>query len=120
MSSRHTASSHTDSSLAAAERRSRSDHSFGNPPGDSDVTVLCLSLRTSAEIGVLARVIQQLARRSLFPSRLHGTESGEVLLLDLQLAGVSERDGAILAESLRQVVGIEEVLTSRLLRQRAA
>lgn len=112
MSSRHAASSHTDSSLAAAERRSRSNQ--------SDVTVLCLSLRASAEIGVLARVIQQLARRSMFPSRLHGTESGELLLLDLQVAGVSEHDGTILAESLRQVVGIEEVLTSRLLRQRAA
>ena len=72
------------------------------------------------EIGVLARVIQQLARRSLFPSRLHGTESGELLLLDLQVAGVSEREGTILAESLRQVVGIEEVLTSRLQRERAA
>ena len=107
MSSPDTASVHPD-----AERRSRSDH--------PDVTVLCLSLRASAEIGVLARVIQHLARRGLFPSRLHGTESGDQLLLDLQIAGVGERDGTILAESLRQVVGIDEVLTSRLLRQRAA
>jgi len=100
----------------AAERRSRSD----NPPAHAGTTVLCLSLRASAEIGVLARVIQQLARRDLLPSRLHGTESGDQLLLDLQVPGVSEREGAILAESLRQVVGIEEVLTSRLLRERAA
>ena len=103
-------------SRPAAERRSRSDQSRGH----SDVTVLCLSLRASAEIGVLARVIQQLARRSLLPSRLHGTESGDLMLLDLQVPGVSEHEGAILAESLRQVVGIEEVLTSRLQRQRAA
>jgi acetolactate synthase regulatory subunit len=96
----------------AAERRSRS--------GQADVTVLCLSLRASAEIGVLARVIQHLARRGLLPSRLHGTESGDQLLLDLQIAGVGEREGSILAESLRQVVGIDEVLTSRLLRQRVA
>lgn len=111
-------SSHTASSYPAAERRS--DQLLGHSPCDPDVTVLCLSLRASAEIGVLARVIQQLARRSLFPSRLHGTESGELLLLDLQVAGVSEREGTILAESLRQVVGIEEVLTSRLQRERAA
>ena len=105
-------SRHTGSSDPAAERRSRSEN--------SDVSVLCLSLRASAEIGVLARVIQQLARRSLLPSRLHGTESGEHLLLDLQVPGVGEREGAILAESLRQVVGIDEVLTSRLLRRQAA
>jgi len=97
----------------ATERRSRSDQF-------TDVSVLCLSLRACAEIGVLARVIQQLARRSLLPSSLHGTESGEHLLLDLQVPGVGEHEGTILAESLRQVVGIEEVLTSRLSRQRAA
>ncbi len=95
-------------SLPAAERRS------------GQTSVLCLSLRAGAEIGVLARVIQALARRSLLPSRLHCTGTGEQLLLDVQIEGVGEREGAILAESLRQVVGIEEVLTSRLLRQRAA
>jgi hypothetical protein len=97
-------------SSAAAERRSSTP----------ETSVLCLSLRTGAEIGVLARVIQQLARRSLLPSRMHCTETGELLLLDLQIEDVGEREGVILAESLRQVVGIEEVLTSRLLRQRAA
>jgi hypothetical protein len=97
-------------SHCAADRRS----------SQSDETVLCLSLRTSAEIGVLARVIQHLARRNLLPSRMHCTEAGEQLLLDLQLTGVGEREGVVLAESLRQVVGIDEVLTSHLLRQRAA
>ena len=105
-------SSTTPSTPLATERRSRTSH--------SDVTVLCLSLRALAEIGVLARVIQQLARRGLLPSRMHCTETGEQLLIDLQVTGVSEREGAVLAESLRQVVGIDEVLTSRLLRQRAA
>ena len=105
-------SRHHSSSPAAPEQRSRS--------GNHEATVLCLSLRASAEIGVLARVIQQLARRDLLPSRLHGTESGDQLLLDLQVPGVGEHEGTVLAESLRQVVGIEEVLTSRLQRQRAA
>jgi hypothetical protein len=82
--------------------------------------VFCLSLRAATEIGILARVVQQLARRSLLPFRLHCTESGEHLLMDLQIAGLGEGEGELLAESLRQVVGIEEVLTDRLLRQRAA
>lgn len=97
---------------AAAERPRKSE--------DPGVSVLCLSLRCAAEIGVLARVVQQFARRGLLPLRWHCTESGEHLLMDLQIAGLAEREGDILAESLRQIVGIEEVLTARLLRQRAA
>ena len=89
-------------------------------PEDPALSVLCLSLRAGAEIGVLARVVQQLARRSLLPFRLHCAESDEHLLMDLQIAGLGERQGEILAESLRQIVGIEEVLTARLLRQCAA
>ena len=97
---------------AAAERLRK--------PGNPSVSVLCLSLRGAAEIGVLARVVQQLARRGLLPLRWHCTESGEHLLMDLQVAGLAEDAGEMLAESLRQIVGIEEVLTARLLRQRAA
>ena len=97
---------------AAAERPRK--------PEDPAVSVLCLSLRAGAEVGVLARVVQQLARRSLLPIRLHCTESGAHLLMDLQIAGLGEGEGELLAESLRQLVGIEEVLTARLLRQRAA
>lgn len=97
---------------AAAERPRK--------PENPGVSVLCLSLRGSAEIGVLARVVQQLARRSLLPLRWHCTESGAHLLMDIQIAGLAEDAGEMLAESLRQIVGIEEVLTARLLRQRAA
>jgi hypothetical protein len=82
--------------------------------------VLCLSLRALAEIGVFARVTQQLARRSLLPLRWHSTAAGEHLLLDIQIAGLDEDAGERLAESLRQVVGIEEVLTAVLQRQSAA
>ena len=97
---------------AAAERPRKTE----NP----SVSVLCLSLRAAGEIGVLARVVQQLARRSLLPLRWHCTESGEHLLMDIQIAGLGEAEGGLLAESLRQIVGIEEVLTARLTRQRAA
>lgn len=96
----------------AAERRQR--------PETASFSVFCLSLRGAAEIGVLARVAQQLARRNLLPIRWHSTETAEYLLMDLQIAGLSEGEGSILAESLRRIVGIEEVLTARLLRQGAA
>jgi hypothetical protein len=97
---------------AAAERRPRAD--------EPAASVLCLSLRGVAEIGVFARVVQQLARRSLLPLRWHSTASGEHLLMDIQIAGLAEHDGEQLAESLRQIVGVEEVLTSALHRRSAA
>jgi hypothetical protein len=83
-------------------------------------SVLCLSLRTVAEVGVFARVVQQLARRSLLPLSCHGTAAGEHLLLDIQVAGLDDEAREKLAESLRQVVGVEEVLTAALQRQSAA
>ncbi len=97
---------------AAAERHRRTQ--------DSAVCVLCLSLRAAADIGVFARVVQQLARRSLLPIRWHSIEGGEQLLIDLQIAGLGEAEGDILIHALRQIVGVEEVLSAWLLRQQAA
>jgi hypothetical protein len=97
---------------AAAER-------LRTPQGPSQ-PVCCLSLRAAAEIGVMARVIQALARRSLLPSRWHSTEAGELLLMDLQISDLPEAEGVLLAEALRQIVGVEEVLTARFLRRTAA
>ena len=89
-------------------------------PAPAADPVLCFSLRAVAEVGVLARVVQQLARRSLLPLRWHSTMAGEHLLLDIQIAGLGEEAGERLAESLRQVVGIEEVLTALLLQRQDA
>jgi hypothetical protein len=89
-------------------------------PDRAGQSVLCFSLRTVAEVGVFARVVQQLARRGLLPLSCHGTTAGEHLLLDIQVAGLDGEAGEKLAESLRQVVGVEEVLTAALQRQSAA
>lgn len=83
-------------------------------------SVFCLSLRAGAEIGVMARVVQALARRSLLPKSWHSTAAGELLLMDLQIPGLSEPEGELLAAALGQIVGIEEVLTSRLGERSAA
>ena len=82
--------------------------------------ILCLSLRALPEIGVVARVIQHLARLQLMPISWHGTDAGANLLLDLQVAGLPEREGELLGEALRRIVGVEEVLMARVLRRSAA
>ena len=101
---------------AASEPRSPTDPTHQDPSR----SVFCLSLRAGAEIGVMARVVQALARRSLMPKSWHSTAAGEALLMDLQIAGLSENDGALLAAALGQIVGIEEVLTSRVTPRAAA
>jgi hypothetical protein len=87
---------------------------------ESSRAVFCLSLRSHAEIGVMARVVQALARRSLLPSRWHSVEAGEQLLMDLHIPEISAEEGELLAAALGQIVGVEEVLTSRFLRLSAA
>jgi len=82
--------------------------------------ILCLSLRAAPEIGVVARVIQHLARLQLMPLSWHGTDAGAHLLLDLRVAGLAEREGELLGEALRRIVGVEEVLMARVLRRTAA
>jgi hypothetical protein len=89
-------------------------------PQDPQQSVFCLSLRAGAEIGVMARVVQVLARRSLLPKSWHSTTAGELLLIDLQIPGLSDSEGELLAAALAQIVGIEEVLTSRLAERNAA
>ena len=89
-------------------------------PQLSNQSVFCLSLRAGAEIGVMARVVQALARRSLLPKSWHSTAAGELLLMDLQIPGLSGPEGELLAAALGQIVGVEEVLTSRLGERSAA
>lgn len=82
--------------------------------------ILCLSLRAAPEIGVVARIVQHLARLQLMPINWHGTDAGSHLLFDLQVAGLAEREAELLGEALRCIVGVEEVLMARVLRRTAA
>ncbi len=75
----------------------------------------CFSVTATAESGTMPRVLEIFAKRGLVPSRwlsaVAGPRGGE-LHIDIQLAdadaGLVER----LAQSLRQVVSVQSVLTS--------
>ena len=54
------------------------------------------------------------------PRSWHSTAAGELLLVDLQIAGLADNDGALLAAALAQIVGVEEVLTARVALREAA
>lgn len=78
-------------------------------------SVACFSVVAAADPGVMPRILQVFAKRGLVPSRLYTTLAGprsEDLHLDLQVADLDASLTAIIAETLRQVVSVETVLTS--------
>lgn len=78
-------------------------------------SVACFSVVATAEPGVMPRILQVFAKRGLVPSRLYTTLAGprgEDLHLDLQVTDMDASLTAIIAETLRQVVSVETVLTS--------
>lgn len=98
-------------------RTSPKAHPFGT---DAAEPVFCLSLLSLPEIGIVARVVQQLARLQLLPLSWHVADGGAHLVMDLQIAGLTQQQGELLAEAMRRIVGVEEVLTARTVRRSAA
>lgn len=83
--------------------------------------VYCFSLTADVEPGVMPRVLELFAKRSLVPLRCHsdvvarrGKEGGgaTALSIDLQVAGLTPELSDYIARCLRQIWGVETVLTS--------
>ena len=84
-------------------------HSAGRNP----VPTYCLTVRTVADPGSLPRLLEVFAKRGMVPSKLFCVATGaEELTVDLQVTGLDNDLGAVIANQLRSQVGIETVLTS--------
>jgi hypothetical protein len=81
---------------------------------DSRATPLAASfcLQARAEPGVMPRVLELFAKRGLVPHKWHSTVSGAVLTIDVQIAGVERDVVDYIARCMRQIVGVDAVLTS--------
>lgn len=77
--------------------------------------VSCFSVVAKAEPGVMPRVIQVFSKRGLVPSQwysiIHGSV-GQDLHIDVQVPDLDPRLRELIAETLRQMVSVETVLTS--------
>ena len=85
--------------------------------------VSCFSLIAATDPGVLARVINDFAKRGLIPSQVYSTLAGprsEDLHIDLQVTDMDAHLRELIAESLRQTVCVQIVLTSEKRRVRTA
>jgi hypothetical protein len=82
--------------------------------GANSQTFFCYSIQALPEVGIIARLLEVCAKRGLLPARLHSDfapETGEITI-DMQLAGVDAAYGEQMARSMREVVGVREVLTA--------
>lgn len=77
--------------------------------------VTCFAIRAIADPGLMPRVLEVFAKRGMTPERWHADRMGperDELAIDLQVADLSQHESAFLARVLRQIWGVEAVLTS--------
>ena len=79
----------------------------------ASLTVLtCYSLLARAEPGVLPRVLELFAKRGLVPHQWHSAVAGPALTIDVQMPDLDRDAADYIGRCMRQIVGVETVLTS--------
>ncbi len=83
------------------------------PAGRNALPTFCMTVRTLADPGALPRVLEIFAKRGMVPAKLFSVvTAADELTVDLQVNGLDEAQGDLIASQLRSQVGIETVLTS--------
>ena len=70
------------------------------------------SVQARAEPGVMPRVIELFAKRGLVPGFWHSAVSGTALSIEIRIAGLERDTVDYIARCLRQIVGVDSVLTA--------
>jgi len=70
------------------------------------------SVHAAAEPGVMPRVLELFAKRGLVPHKWQSAASDAVLTIDVQIAGLERDTADYIARSMRQIAGVDAVLTS--------
>jgi acetolactate synthase small subunit len=73
---------------------------------------VCFSVQARAEPGVMPRVVGLFAKRGLVPQEWYSTASADALTIDVQIAGLDRDLSGYIARCMRQITGVETVLTS--------
>jgi acetolactate synthase small subunit len=80
--------------------------------GDYSPLSVCFAVQARVEPGVMPRIVELFAKRGLVPQKWHSTASGSVLAIDVQIGGLSRELSDYIARCMRQIIGVESVLTS--------
>jgi acetolactate synthase small subunit len=70
------------------------------------------SLLARPEPGVMPRVAELFAKRGLVPLTWHSTTSASALAIEVQIGGLDHEVADYIARCMRQIVGVDAVLTS--------
>jgi acetolactate synthase small subunit len=81
--------------------------------GETVPLSVSFSLQAQAEPGIMPRVIELFAKRGLVPQKWHSTVRGSALSIEVQIGGLGRDLADYIARSMRQIVGVESVLTTR-------
>ncbi len=77
--------------------------------------VACFFVHARSDPGIMPRVLELFAKRGLVPRKCHGDTSGPsdaALTIDLQIGGLDPDTVAYVANCMRQIAGVEAVLTA--------
>jgi hypothetical protein len=75
----------------------------------------CFAVRAMVAPGILPRVLELFAKRNLVPTKWHSAVIGaakDELQIDLQMEGIDSELAGYIARCLRQIYGVDSVLTS--------
>lgn len=74
----------------------------------------CFSVVAEADPGMLPRVLELFAKRNLVPERWVADRlpGGGQLAVDIQVLGLEPREGDYIARCLREIWGVDTVLTA--------
>lgn len=72
------------------------------------------SVHAAPEPGVMPRVLELFAKRGLVPQRYHAAAMSKQLTIDVQIAGLDRDAVDYIARCMRQIAGVEVVLTAEL------
>ena len=104
-------------SLSDASRPSLHPHALSPLQA---VETHCFAIRADATPGMMSRVLELFAKRNLVPTRWHSDvivaparDGGlATLQIDIQMEGIEAELAAYVARCLRQIYGVDSVLTS--------
>jgi acetolactate synthase small subunit len=84
-------------------------------PAETPSPVACFSIQADADPSVMPRVLELFAKRGMIPLRWHADLGGrrrDELTIDLQVDGVDRSKAEQIANAIRQMVAVVNVLTS--------
>ena len=82
------------------------------PDRDDDTVTVLFSVQARAEPGVMPRVLELFAKRGLVPQKWHSAASQSALSIEMQIGGLEHDVADYIGRCMRQIVGVETVLTS--------